>query len=341
MKRALAIVGLLGCAASVTPPPSESPRPAPAAASSGAPSAGPTAAPSAAPAAPQPAEAPPVQVLSFERVRQAPVRSVALGKDGRVAVLEDEPALFDGKAWQPIPLPAALRAPAGASDEAHIFFGRDNRPRMMGTRTSAEGRSAIYLRYKNGWRTEPKEIGQLAWPPHEGLFGVLGHDDPEVVCRIGDICILKRLTGWTIIKAGAEAAQVVVTQSSAWALYPDRIAQVSNDGWKALAPLPFTGPRGLWASAGGTLWVSAPDGLYRHDAAGWRKEEAPDAGVVGLWGSSESDVWAAGAGGALHFDGQRWRRVAGVDGPVALVAGSGAADVWLAGSSGLWHGTRP
>jgi hypothetical protein len=343
------VAGLFAC----SPAPAPLPAPAATTAPAGASQATVTVPVPAASSAPRPvepappAEPPAVEVLAFEHVHTEPVRSLAMGHDGRVAVIEKEPWLFDGKRWQEIPLPEALRTPAGATDAVQIFFGRDNRPRIMGTRTSAEGRTEIYLRYKNGWRKEPKEIGSLANKPHEGLFGVLGHDDPEVVCRIGDICILKRLTGWTIIKAGADPALVVVAQESAWALYPDRIAQVSNDGWKLLpGTLPFRDPRGLWASAEGILWASAADGVYRRDppptqGADWQREDAPAIGARGLWGSNASDVWAAGDRGALHFDGSRWVRVAGIEGPLEHVAGTGAHDVWLAGESGLWHGVKP
>src|SRR5438128_2290169 len=83
--------------------------------------------------------------------------------------------------------------------------GLPERPPVMGTRSSAAGtRSLVYWRWKGDWRDKPREIGRLDRDPHGTLFGILGQADPEVVCRLGDACIVKRVTGWTTIDAPSE-----------------------------------------------------------------------------------------------------------------------------------------
>lgn len=338
-------LGLVACAAGSTPPPAEEPTPTPsaratvAAGDAPAPTPAPTATatPRAQPKKPAPQ---PVAVLAFEHARDQPVRSLALGIKRHAAVLEDEPWLFDGKTWTELKLPAALRTPEGASDAVHVFFGRDNRLRLMGTRTRGGEVGFVYLRYKHGWREGHREIGSLANKPHAGLFGILGHDDPEVVCKIGDLCIIKRLTGWTIIPSGPGSPPVVIAQKSAWALFADHIAEVGDKGWRRLPALPFQNPRGLWADGEKRLYVSAEDAMYHFDGATWKRHDAPVASPRAVWGTGPDDVWVAGEDGAGHFDGSSWRKVAGVEGPLSFVLGHDDA-VWLAGASGVWRGSGP
>jgi hypothetical protein len=265
---------------------------------------------------------------------------LALGHDGHAATLEDEPWLFDGKGWKELPLPQAVKPPAGSTVHAEIFFGRDNRPRIMGSWTLGSDVGFLYLRYKNGWQEGHREIGSLANRPHNALFGVLGHDDPEVVCKVDGQCIIKRLTGWTIFQSGSEVPRVVVAQKSAWALYPDRIAEVGDKGWNALTPLPFQKPRGLWASPGKRLFVTADDSIFHQRNDSWVARESPVAQPTSLWGTTDSDVWVVGNDGAGHFDGQDWRKVAGVTGPLSNVLGRDD-EVWLAGDAGVWRATGP
>ncbi len=286
---------------------------------------------------PPPPVAKPVHVLDFTRVLAGPVKSLAVGIEGRAAALKDEPWLFDGKTWQELPIPAALRPPEGASDEVQIWFGRDNRPRLMGTRASATSTGFVYLRYKHGWVEAHREIGSLANKPHRALFGILGHDDPEVVCKQDDICIIKRLTGWTIIPSGPGTPTVVIAQKSAWALHDDHIAEVGDKSWRRLPALPFGAPRGLWADVSKHLYVSAGDALHHFNGETWKRHDAPVKTPRAVWGRSPTDVWVVGDDGAGHFDGTAWRKVAGVDGPLAFVIGTEDA-VWLAGAAGVWRG---
>src|SRR5450432_2145811 len=147
-----------------------------------------------------PSESPPPAPLQvpFESVLAVPVRSIALGEGSRIAVLGDVPYLGDARGLRPLPVPNALRAKPGESDAVRIFFGRDNEPRIMGSRRSAAGEAAIYWRHTSGaWRDGREEIGQLGGSTRGGLWGVLGSLDPELVCRVNVVCIIKRTSGWT------------------------------------------------------------------------------------------------------------------------------------------------
>ena len=101
--------------------------------------------------------------LEVVQVLNVPVRWIALGEGTRLAALSDPPQVGDERGLHPLPLPAALRAKAGEVDDARIYFGRDNEPRIMGTRRSAGAESPIYWRHTAaaGWRDGREEIGQL------------------------------------------------------------------------------------------------------------------------------------------------------------------------------------
>jgi hypothetical protein len=285
-----------------------------------------------------------VSLHAFERVLDKPIRSIAVGKPPRVAALADQPYLRDTDGWQPKPLPP--QHALGAQSRVEIFFGRDNRPRLMGTTAVASdgsGTEAIYLRLKAaGWQKEPSEIGRLGGKPAGGLFGVLGHDDPEVVCKVNDVCIVKRRTGWTTLPAGGGMPRVFMHDGAVHALHTDRVSVLGDAGWRDLpGPSPFTQATGLWGKPG-VLWVSVANenALYLREGEGWKRVASPVKEPRGMWGTSANDVWVTGQDGAGHYDGATWRRVAGPEGPLEVVTGSAEGTIWLGGRSGLWRGEK-
>lgn len=285
----------------------------------------------------------PVQLLSFRRELEVDVRSIAVGKPPAVAVLSDDAWVRSAGGWERKPFPAAIAPPAGS--RARIFFGRDNRPRLMGTTSLDTNESrAIYLRLVNaGWRKEPGEIGRLGGLPHGGLFGVLGHDDPEVVCKLGDVCIVKRVTGWTTLPSGPGMPRVFMHDGAVWAIHSNRVVRLGENGWMDVpGAVPWSEPNGFWGSENGALWVSVAkdDALYRYEAGAWTRVVSPMSGPEGLWGAAADDVWVAGKGGLGHYDGKEWRRVVGPEGPLEVVIGGEQGEVWVGGESGLWHGRR-
>jgi hypothetical protein len=298
----------------------------------------------------RPAAVPVVTVLNFARELEVSVRSIGLGQK-RMAVLSDEPWLFDRGAWKEIPLPERFQPPPGARQVIEIYFGRDDRPRLMGyweqaTDAGQLQRWPVYLRFKAaGWNAEWNEIGRLGGHRPGALYGVLGHADPEVVCKEDAECIIKRRTGWKTILGPPGVGTVKLCGDRAWGLFPRAVARFDTDRWQWVGDPPlWTDASGLWAHADGTLWVSvaAKNELHSYDGQQWRRQPSPIPGPRGLWASSKSDLWLVGEGGAAHYDGTEWRRAAGVDGPLSIVLGHDARQVWLAGKSGLWRGTdRP
>jgi hypothetical protein len=327
---------LSGCAAAATAPghPSQPVSPPPASAPDPAPQATPTATP---PAPPGPATAPSVRLLAFARVLQAPVHSLAFGKDQRVAALGEEAWLDVGKGFQRLP------RPPNASPDVQIFFGRDAQPRLMGSAQDERGSRGVYSRFRGGaWQSGASEIGRLGGAPHAPLFGVLGYDDPEVVCKQADQCIIKRLTGWATIAGLPGTPRVALCGPTAWAFSTARVWRLEKSGWQELeGKLPFDRASALWATASDRLWITEPETntLHRLEHGAWSRHASPIAGPRHVWATGESDVWVAGDGGTAHYDGTRWSKVEGAGERLLFVTGRSPKDVWLAGHSGVWHGT--
>lgn len=315
---------------------------APAATASGAqPTVGASSTPKGEPA---PAAAPAPSPLTFKKALDGNVTSIALGERGRVAVLAPDPRLFDGKRWTRLKLPAGDEL--SADDGVWIFFGRDHQPRLMGRKPGWDGDQAVYLRWRQGrWKRERGEIGRLSGNPPGPLYGWLGYEDPEVVCKRGDVCIVKSRKGWNTVPPVPSTAlpHVTRTGNEVWA-YGQGIWRVSDKGWVPVEPpLNHLGVvSGLWAEGPKRLWAVSPaEGmLHRLDGGKWTPVDTPVRQPRALWGAAPDDLWLVGAGGLGHYDGSRWRAVAGPPGPLGVVVGRSAGDVWIGGATGLWHGTK-
>lgn len=251
--------------------------------------------------------------------------------------------LFDGTRWQSIE--PELDASAGAHLE--VFFGRDNEPRLMGYTAleSGAGYQKRYLRHRRGaWQPALDEIGPLGGAKG-ALYGVLGHDDPEVVCLTGLSCIVKRVSGWKTVSAHPAPARVLLGGGSAWALHRDRIERLDESDqkqirWVELTPeRAWDEPSGLWDEPGGAPWVleEKNDVLYQLIDGQWRKTRSEVRGPKALAGPSRDDLWLVGTGGAAHFDGRAWSSVPEVLGPLAFVVVA-KNEIWLAGASGVFRG---
>jgi hypothetical protein len=297
--------------------------------------------PSTGPPSTQAAATPAVTGFSFRRVDPTPVVSLAVGKPPKIALLGAGEALIgDGKGLARVPVGDA----PSAELSIEIFFGRDDQPRLMGMRrTSASGKAqAYYRRYKGGrFQPEPSELGPLAGGDG-ALYGVLGHADPEVVCRPGLFCLVKRMTGWSRAPAHPVPVRVVLAGGSAWALHPDRIERLEKEAWVPVVPeRRFGDPVALFVDSDGAPWVveSKSDAVTRLVKGTWETTASPVRGARAIFGSAPNDVWLVGASGAARFDGTGWRDVSGVPGPLSLIAFA-APSLWLAGAAGVFEGTR-
>jgi hypothetical protein len=272
-----------------------------------------------------------VQVLSV------PVTAIALGDGTRVAALADPPYVGDARGLRPLAVPASLRPKAGEVDHAGIYFGRDNEPRIMGQRQTETGEVAIYWRHlPNGWRDGREEIGQLGGAARGGLWGVLGGADPELVCRTGVVCIIKRQSGWTTVPAGANQRVVTLQDGVLWALDASGVSSIDKHGWAVVIPAPaWSEPQALWATQG-EAWVSARGQLFHYSDGKWQAAPSPVGEVSSLWGARRDSIWIAGSAGAAHFDGRRFSSL-GLSGPLHAVRGRSDGEVWFGGEAGLFR----
>ena len=338
--RAIGALGLVlaGCAAAASAPPA---RPAPPRPSAGTPlSATPVAVPGAAAKPPVPGPVAPEPLpLEVTQVLTVPVSAIGIGEGTRVAALSETPYVGDARGLHALPLPPALRGKPSDVDQAGIFFGRDNEPRVMGTRRSGSAEMPIYWRHlPNGWRDGREEIGQLGGPVPSGLWGVLGSADPELVCRVGAQCIIKRTSGWTSAPAGSVVRSVTLQERVLWGLDPSGIAGIDAHGWALAIPAPnpaWPTPRAFWATRG-EAWVSAEERLFHYSEGTWRVVTSPVGEAWSFWGARAGSIWVAGSRGAAHFDGHEFRLLK-VSGPLRVVQGRSDAEVWLGGDAGLFR----
>ena len=235
-------------------------------------------------------------------------------------------------------LPAALRAKPGEVDDARIYFGRDNEPRIMGTRRAGSAETPIYWRHTAaaGWRDGREEIGQLGGPAHSGLWGVLGSADPELVCRAGAQCIIKRTSGWKTAPAGAEPRNVTLQDGVLWGLDASGISGIDAHGWALSIPAPaWTAPRAFWAT-NGAAWVSTEHEVFRFHEGAWSTLPLPFAEVTSWWGRTAESVWVVGNGGIARFDGHGFR-TSSVPGQMRIITGRANGEIWFGGDGGLFR----
>jgi hypothetical protein len=283
-------------------------------------------------------EAKVVELATFERILEAPVHSLALGKKGRIAALGDDAWLDEGKGVKKLPRPPKF------AKTVQIYFGRDDQPRLMGFVPGTAGDEPVYLRWRSGaWERGASEIGRLGGGANQALFGVLGYDDPEVVCRVGDQCIIKRLTGWKTITAPAGLPHVELCGRTVWAIQKDRLDRLEDAGFRAFGgEAPFKQADSVWAPSDKEVWVTerAGDTLHHYQNDRWSRMASPIKEPRAIWATSASDVWLVGQSGAAHWDGQGWQRARGAPESVSVVTGRSTNEIWLAGASGIWRATR-
>ncbi len=292
-------------------------------------SAGALASTSAAPGGPSELAA--SDVFITKRVFETPVDFFIAGEKGRMAILATEdgavvPYRFEREKWERLALPEKHRA---AEDDASlgIYFGRDNRPRLMGFRDLKKPKM-VYLRFKDGaWQDQRSELGALAG---EGaaLFGVLGEADPEVVCRLDSICLLKSRKGWQEVERSITPSAVVRAFGGAgYAL--------TNDGLFRAGPKTFdrVGPAATWTTRATGFWVGqgSPAGdlaivvepeknllhVLAEPGGAWRTESSPITRPIDVVGPLGAAL-VVGDGGIAHRQplagearalGGQWQRI--------------------------------
>jgi len=284
------------------------------------------------------AVAPPASAsFSFRRVLDAPVHSLAFAENSYVAALGVDAWLDRGKGFK------KLTQPPRPTGDVEIYFGRDNMPRLMGFVRTPAGETSVYNRWrKDAWDSGADEIGRLAGVPGP-FYGVLGPADPEVVCKRGDQCIIKRRSGWTTLPALPNLPRVVLCDGQAWAFESSQLWFLEKAGWRQMSGAPaFTRIGSVWGASPADVWIVDAGRNVLHHLSGstWTEQRLAVDGPRAVWAPSPSEIWLVGEGGAARHDGKEWTLAADAPKGAAVVTGRSTNEVWLAGSSGVWRGNR-
>ena len=269
------------------------------------------------------------------RVLDQPCRALALDREPYVAALgTDAVTVFDKRGTHQEALPEALRGP---SVSVGVFFGRDYRVRIAGTATTPQGAEVRYYRsLPGGLKPALDELGPLGKRGGPGLVALLGTADPEIVCRIGESCLIKRISGWAKASAPAGLTRVGLSLGSGWAIAGTTFFKLGKD-WQ-----PVTAP-GPWRTADDAFVRGAEACVLEHDASrlhhfdgkAWHSSAAPISGPRSVW-AAEDALWLGGDGGAAMFDDGAFHKLEGTL-HVAQVLGRDANDVWVCANEGVFR----
>lgn len=281
----------------------------------------------------EPALPPRTAPFVAERLHDHPVSSIAVGKALNMATYGSEPYLFDARGWRLRALPASKGDVTVAW--ATIYYGRDNQPRLMGAFARGDVREPLYFRhFASGFRAEPTEIATLANTPG-GLYGVLGYEDPEVVCAPGAYCLVKSVQGWKRMPAAAEPERLFMTSQGVRVARGDQLFALEQTTWVPVAELPAVNAADVTAvchQGAERTWLTAGGAVYLRDLAqGPSFVAQPNVSKRAHAVACEhaESVWVVGEDGALHHDGSGWRAVDAAMGE--LVAVTRGHDAMLVG----------
>jgi hypothetical protein len=278
--------------------------------------------------------APPAHAQSFERVLDKPCRALALDKEPYWAALGDDAVtVADKRGVHEEPLPSALR---GTGQEFGVYFGRDYRVRVAGTAHSARGDELRYYRWlPGGLRPATDELGPLGKGGAPGLVALLGTSDPEIVCRPGAGCLIKRVSGWGKASAPNGLERVGLSLGNAWAIAGSRLLRLGQD-WVALPDGPWQkGDDGFVRGDEACVVERRANRLHHFDGSRWQSSPAPVAGPRSLWGTDDG-LWVAGDGGVARFNDGAFQQLPG-PARIAQVLGRNERDVWLCGAEGVFR----
>lgn len=293
--------------------------------------------------------------FELERVFDTPIVALTVEREPHVAALSGNKAfIHTQRGWQEVPLPAHphLAAPRAARQ---LFYGRDFRPRLVVNVETELGAERSYFRWlPAGFRLALDELGPLARkarPRGHGacatciddrLIAVLGNDDPEIICRPRDVCVVKRVTGWSTFAAPNDVSQAAIFSGKAYLVAGQALLAVEGDkGVRALAEQgPFGRARGLWvAESAFWIWDESAT-LYRFDGQGFRSFSSPKGAPRALYGTSDTKLWLGAEHGLARFDGERFLPVDVLSGEVTSLGGRGEDELFIGSSSGLYYAKR-
>lgn len=272
---------------------------------------------------------------SFERVLDKPCRALALDREPYVASLGDDAVtVMDKRGTHEEKLPDALR---GAGISVGVFFGRDYRVRVAGTAHTPTGDEVRYYRsLPGGLKPALDELGPLGNRGAPGLVALLGTADPEIVCRVGQSCLIKTISGWAKASAPSGLERVGLSLGNGWAIAGTSFYHLRKDWQKIAAPGPWQKADDAFVRGEHACVVERQSSKLHHfDGSAWHSSPSPVSGPRSVWGSEDS-LWIAGDGGAASLEGETFQKVPGIT-RVAQVLGRSSKDVWLCSDSGLYR----
>jgi hypothetical protein len=233
---------------------------------------------------------------------------------------------------------------AGSAElRLRVFYGRDYRVRLVGTRAGKSGTESVYLRdLRAGLKPQPDELGRLGNSKAGALVAILGTADPEVVCRPGSVCLVKRISGWQTLEAPALLTHVAIADGKAWAIAGSQAFRADRE----FAPI---NPEGPWQHAEGLFVVDerlfvlepAKNSVHVLADAAWKTLESPVGAPTAIWGARADALWLAGTSGLAYYDGESFRLVPDAPPNITAVLGRSSTDVWFASPAGLFRLESP
>lgn len=202
-------------------------------------------------------------------------RGAALTRNGDEATLRVFALEPGGNAGHPA-LPLSDRAPDAVVQHyttLGLYMGRDDWPRVI-TYNNERVAASIhehYFRFRPGksWEQPRDEQGGL-WTAGRaaGFYGVLGHEDPEVLCAPGAFCYEKRQSGWGKRSLPGDGPWSVrrLANGEAWAWVNFTGAPLCRvgDSWQCTLPHPGGALRAL-AHVGSKYVALTDSGLSNFD----------------------------------------------------------------------------
>lgn len=277
----------------------------------------------------------------FERVLPEPIHTFALGNAPRISALGESAWIFDGKKWREAKVPSHLKTWSGSPAGVRIFYGRDNQPRIMGWYLEGEASVGVYLRHKvTGWQRDPGEQGRLG-NSRGALYGVLGEADPEVLCRPSDVCLIKRVSGWSQTPADDAPAWVQMSGGQVLKASAQGVSRLVGDTWQQLAgDLPGLPVTSLSASSSEVMGAAAGGKAFRLVDGKWLAISTPHEQVRTLNFSAEGELWVGGSAGLCRQEGDAWSCAAEELGDVVQIEHDGQV-LFVASSRGLYRAVHP
>src|SRR5690606_20747850 len=141
---------------------------------------------------------------------------------------------------------------------------------------------------------EPAELGRLG-NTRGALYGILGEADPEVVCRPGEICLIKRVSGWGQTPADALPAWIQMAGAHVFKVTDSEVHQLIKDSWVSeMDEVPAGDVTNVWGDGQGALYLIAGGQLFGNEDSKWASVKTPFDSCRAVAGQTDGKIWVGG-----------------------------------------------